>query len=358
MKHLLIMALLLLAAACADEGTAGPAGRGTRLCGLDFVDLAEGGSYDANLAIATNLGVDCTTLHIPWTLIETNSGSGTNSGVLTDPYDNALAAYDMLCTATGLKLALTLRPVDLTGKTVPDDLATLRFSDPVLITRFCKMVDFVFARIDWRHLTSLQLGNEIDFYDPGTDTDFWDDYPLFLAAVNAYLTNTRPGLKTGFTITYEGAMGVQGDRWRQWAAVTGRIGVTYYPNQAGFQVKEPSAVAGEISALCTAYPGVDIYLQEAGYQTSAVCGSSPQQQADFISALFAAWDSHAGRIPVLCLTRLYDYSPEHATNIAGGYGIGDFAFIEYLRTLGLAAYDGTAKPGLAVLSNELRTRGW
>jgi hypothetical protein len=355
----------------ADAGgcTAAPVAHGSRALGMDILDVNPGGAFSDNVARLTTARGSYLTLHLPWTAIETTSGSGTQSGTLVDPgAPPALAGFDGLAASSGVKVSLTIRPVDATGKTVPADLASLDFGSATAIQRFENVLDFVLSKIAPAHLVNLMVGNEVDNFDPGADHNFWVGYAQFLAAVRAYVDAKYPGLPVGFTATLAGWT-VPGQQTRDgwptgqvlttWASHVDAAGVTYYPLNADFTMKSPAVVAGDFAALLAAVPApLPVHLQEVGYATSSTCASSEAAQAQFLCEVFAAWDAHADRIPRLALLRLDDVTQAQALTLAGPYGTTAMTFTEYLRTLGLYQVTGQPKAGYQTLVTEASRRGF
>lgn len=335
------------------EGEA--AARGERLLGIDLLNVDASGAFEGNLSAARELGVDFIALHVAWTQLEEAPG------VYTDP-GGALAALAGVARAEGWRFSVTLRPVDLTGKTVPADLAGLRFNDPALIARFNAVVDFVLSIVEPELLVSLQIGNEIDAFDAsGEAATFWSDYGVFLDAVVQHVHAAAPEARVGFTGTLEGlTRGTLHDLgvFTAYAGVVDVVGVTWYPQEGNFQVREPEEAALDLDRLVEAFPGTPLVLQEVGYQTSATCGSSPEAQARFFCAAFAAWDRHREQIVSFNLLRLNDLSAEQAALDAGPYGLESPEFLEYLQTLGIRTFEGEEKPAFGVVEGEAARRGW
>jgi hypothetical protein len=330
------------------------------------LDVNAAESFETNLALAEQLHVSYLTLHLPWTAIETTAGAGETSGVLVDP-DSALSSFAAIAARDGIALSLTLRPIDATGKTVPADLAQTRFSDTALITRFERVIDFALEKLPQSALVSLMIGNEIDNYDPGADADFWVDYGQFLGALRAHVAQRHPGLKLGFTATFAGLtdpMRKTANGWpaqqimQTFAQQVDLVGVTYYAVSADFVHRSPDAPHQDLSLLTAAVPMErPIAIQEAGYATAAGTGSSESAQARFFCELFRAWDRHATRIPLLAVLRLNDVTDAKARELAGPYGLGTPAFIEYLRTLGLRSVSGANKPAFSSVEHAAKLRG-
>jgi hypothetical protein len=337
--------------------------RGDRLLGVDILDLAAEGTFQDNIQRARALGAQFISLHTTWTQFETSPG------VLADPHDLIRTFIDVL-QAHDLKLALTVRPIDLTGKTVPSDLRTTRFRDPVMIQRFQDLLAFLFALTGSDgsttlqvFLTSLQVGNEIDEYDSSSEhPDFWSDYGRFLFETNRFVgSQISADIPVGFTGTLRGLV-EESSRpiFQALAGAVDVVGVTYYPMNSQFQVEDPSVVAQDLQDLVDAFPGRTLYLQEVGYPTSSANASDPDGQADYFRSLFLAWDTHRQTIPLVNIVRLQDVSRSTAEGLAGEYGSADEGFVEYLRTFGLRTHPGGGadKPAYQVVREEAIRRGW
>lgn len=363
--------LILSLASCSADGPKGtdsgiieptscnssPIAKGTRLLGIDLLDINETGSFDNNLSKAEEFRYEFVALHVAWTSIETQKETYEDPG-------NSLTLLNDVVNNNDLKFSLTIRPIDITGKTVPSDLATTRFNDPEMIQRFKNLLDFVLTRVSYQRLTSLQVGNEIDGYNTSLeDPEFWSDYGIFLTQINAYLDASYPGLKMGYTGTFHGMtkgplkeLGV----FTALATAVDILGVTYYPINSDFSVMSPDVINNDLNTLIAEFPSSTIYLQEVGYQTSETNQSSNIKQSQFVCDFFSAWDDHTEAIQLVNWVRLNDVSATYAQELAGPYDINGEGFTEYLRTLGLRTYDGegTDKEAFGTLVKEATKRGW
>jgi len=138
--------------------------------------------------------------------------------------------------------------------------------------------------------------------------------------------------------------------------------LTYYPLNTDFSVRPVSAVATDFALMTTEIPGKNILLQECGYPSSPVNRSSEVLQADFISAVFDAWDNHRNRIRLVDLAWQYDVSSTTVDQWVIDFGMtgnpDEAAFRAYLGTLGLGNYDSTEKAAMQRLRDELQARKW
>lgn len=363
-KLVICLSFLLLAACANDDDTPTPTEfecnqsiepKDGRLLGVDILDETSGSDFSNNFNQARRAGIDFIHLHLPWTSIETSPENFEDPG-------NALATFNNFITQNNIKFNLTIRPIDLTGKTVPEDLVSVRFNNSIMIERFAEVLDFVFTKIDPARLTNIQIGNEIDGYDTSAEpSTFWSDYGEFLFAINTYLDQNYPGLKMGFTGTFEGLTKGQLHDLGVFTALAGVVdvvGVTYYPKDENFNVDPVDVPFTDLATLSAEFPDKTIYLQEVGYHTSDVTSSNEQKQAEFVCNMFAAWDKHKEQIPLMLWVRLNDVTTSKAQDLAGPYGLSSEPFIEYLRTLGLRTESGNDKLGFEIFVNEAQERGW
>lgn len=348
---------------CATECNDECSPKEERLLGYDILDLTENGSFDDNLTKAKSLGLEFMSLHLHWNQIETEKE------LFSDPY-GALRSLNDLAVADNLKFALIISPIDIPGKVTPADLLELQFDSEEMILRFTGLIDYILSIVDPEILTSLSVGNEIDAYNWSGNNDSTAAYTIFLTAIEEYLDSY--GVKLAFTGTLGGlTSGTFRDQgiWTAMAAEVDVVHVTYYPMNDNMKVKSPDSAADDLALLVsefsetTAADGgiIPIFIQEVGYQSSSVCGSSEKKQADFFYYFFLAWDTHRDIIKQASILRLNDVSRAQAEITAETYGLTDNnLFIEYIRTLGLVTYNGTGtdKTAVSVIKTETARRGW
>ncbi len=327
--------------------------KGDRKVGMDILDMNENNDFDQNVAIAKDMGIEFLPMHFDWNFIESSPGT------YEDPY-SFLELISLYASQNDFKLNLTLRPIDIPGKMVPSDLFEIRFNDPQMINRLEQLIDFIFTIVDPDLVMNFQIGNEIDGYDTSNEpATFWDDYGIFLQEITAYFHTNYPGIKTGFTATYDG-LTENPARYNILLQNVDVLGVTYYPHENGFNVKNPDCPFNDLANLVSHYDTKPIYMQEIGYQTSSVNNSSEYKQAEFYCNLFKAWDQHATQIETLSILRLNDLSMQDAEESAGAYGLNNEDFIEYLRTLGIRTYEneGANKQAFDVIKTSMEVHGW
>jgi len=138
--------------------------------------------------------------------------------------------------------------------------------------------------------------------------------------------------------------------------------LTYYPLNADFTMRPVSTVATDFTLMVNAIPGKNILLQECGYPSSLVNNSSEAQQADFVTAVFEAWDNNINRIRLIDLSWQYDVSSSTVDQWVIDFGmtgnLNETAFRGYLGTIGLNNFDSTEKAAMQRLGDELQVRKW
>jgi hypothetical protein len=307
---------------------------------------------------AMGIGVRVVKVSLDWALLEPSVGS----------YDNTLPAIvnSFYPTQTG-DLALILRPLDTAGPSMPAELVGRAYDDPAVIAAFENFLTNLHAqlpalnasgKLKWMH-----IGNEIDAY-LGSDAAGWAQWQSFFQAVKAKAKSLwGPGLEVSSIAQFS----VLNDPNRLALYLNllpdlDTAVLTYYPLNADFTVRPVSAVETDFAHMVDTIPGKNIVLQECGYPSSTVNNSSEPMQADFISAVFGAWDNHGDRIRLIDLAWQYDVAPGTVDQWVIDYGMegspNEAAFRGYLGTLGLADYDGTEKEAMQRLRDELQARTW
>ncbi len=350
------------------ETGAGDAGedvvpRHARTLGLD-INAAADGKYLTALGIARDAGVVQTiNVTIDWAGMETSPDAGPDAGDAGDEggtaYFNPNLHIANLVFAGTTKVSLAFRAVDTTGPVLPADLAGRPFDAPEIAARYNAAQDYVFGEIPDLTLAMYVIGNEVDL-PFGTDAAKWGAYKTFFDAAAAHARALRPGVKVGSVVTLAAAIS-HPELVAPLLTNADFLGITYYPLKADFTVRPVTDVRADVDALVARYPSTPIFFREAGYPSSPDVGSSPEQQAAFVTALLRAWDANEARIPVLTFFTMNEYSPAALTQLAQYYGSSDPKFLAYLGSLGLRTYapgSGANKPGWEALTRGAHARGW
>ena len=109
------------------------------------------------------------------------------------------------------------------------------------------------------------------------------------------------------------------------------VGVSYYPLNSDFSVRDPVVVGHDFKQLHELFPQRIFLVYQIGYPLSPKIGSSEEQQSLFIGEVFKAWDQYAETMPLMIFSWLHDISPETLQSFEEFYGLSDKDFLAFLR---------------------------
>jgi hypothetical protein len=341
----LAIQICLLAGVGAAEDNA-VAAKGDRLLGMGINEGAIG--FEQAFAAARGAGMQFTELATQWDDIEPKPGEFSNQWL-----DIANAYYP----AVGIRLVISLNPIDTNRLRLPADLRDKPLDDPSVIERYNKAADYVLSRVAESQLVAFAIGNEIDGY-LGADEKKWRQYERFFKATSKHIRNLRPGVTVGAKIMLPSLIGPNAAFARAVNEHADAVLTTYYPLGDGFRVKTPENVAKDLNAVFAQYKEMTVYLLEAGCPSSHFLGSSEARQETFVRNLFRFWDNHRQRLRVVNFIWLHDISDAEVQSYTKYYKLDQRGFVEYLGTLGLRHHDGRDKEAFTTLRREAKSRGW
>ncbi|HVN78503.1 MAG TPA: hypothetical protein VMW38_05850 [Terriglobia bacterium] len=324
--------------------------KGSRLLSIN-PNMSEDNDYERSFTMAQRVGMQQLSLPLDWRDIEVHPG------IYRNPY---LKIANNYYPPKKVAVDLAIRPVSTNRKSVPDDLTLLAFSDAQMISRFQKLMDFVFSQTSQLTLSSIVIGAECDLYFKKDET-LWKQYTVFCKSIAKYLRTRKAGVPIAFEATYPGLVGTCKEELKTLNQFSDVVGVSYYPVGANFVVKDPSTVKDDFQAITSIYPNRKLYFYQFGYPSSQILNSSEEKQAKFIEAAFAAWDAYATQIGMINFTPMTDCSEKETASQAHYFGLTqNSGFSEFLQTLGLRRYpkSGEDKPAFLALQREAKARGW
>ena len=168
------------------------------------------------------------------------------------------------------------------------------------------LIDALAPHLD-ENVRYLSIGNEVDAY-LSNHPDEWDAYTRFYNAA-AYVRLVLPGVQVGVTVTYGGTQADPVEVARLTASSDVFI-MTYYPLNADFTTQAPESPLTDFPRMIAMMGEKPLLLQEVGYPAGEGLGSSEAQQAEFIQAVFDAWDAAGAKIPFLNLFAMGDFSDQ------------------------------------------------
>ena len=323
-----------------------PQPQGKRLIGHGISEGAVG--FGKAFALARDAGLEFIELPLAWDAIETAAGTYGNKN---------LQIANVFFPAQGIKVFLTVNPIDTNNLRIPTDLQNKTFDDPEVIERYNRLIDYVFIQIPDLEVIGFGIGNEIDAY-LANNKSRWRQYRKFYETTRQYVKSKRPELKVGTKAMMYGHIFNHTAALKKMNQHSDLIMVTYYPLREEFRLREPSVVHDHFKSLTSIYKGRPISILEIGYPSSTYLKSSEKKQAAFIRELFTAWDNHRSQIRHMNFMWLHDVPDSKLKEFETYYGFSSKEFIEFLATLGLRTYEGKDKLAFKELKRQAYLRDW
>lgn len=342
-RRLAQLAALLLAgvfAGCSKNSPTGPPGSFTpALVGIaaNPTDATIADSTGSAVLTARALGSNVFQMGDLWSALEPSPGAiqlGTLPATLTQLEALGFAPY------------YNLRIIDTNVLGVPADLSARAFDDPALVARADAIVDTLINLFAQHHLAAFSFGNEVDAYLGAHSAQL----PAFRALLVREAGRVRarlPALPVGCCTESppQNTFAWVGDTLNRYTDVAI---YTYYPFQPGmdFVHRPTSTFESDMGAMIARHAPQPIALQEVGYSSSAVNGSSPAAQADMVGR-FRRYMANAPRSEVLFGSwfLMTDWSSATLNRLFAYYGYVSPGFSAYLGNLGLRDSLGVPKPG-------------
>jgi len=367
LNKLMSLLLLLLLTSCGGSGSnlggnnVGEfVAQGSRILGMDVKNIALV-DYATAYGQATALGVREVSVSLDWALFEP-----TTVGNYTDP-DGILPALDTFYPMQTGDVTLVLRPLDTPGPRLPADLAGLPFDSLLVINAFKDFLTHLHSQLPTLNASGklkwIHVGNEIDA-TLGSNATQWIQWQIFFNAAKAHIRTLWGTDVVVSSIVQFSALTSNSIRplYLSFLPDLDSAALTYYPLNEDFTVKPPSVVAADFDFITSAIVNKPVLLQECGYPSGTLNASSESQQADFVTAVFDAWDTHRDRINLIDFAWQYDVDEVTVDQWVIDFGMSgqtnEDKFRSYLQTLGLSNNDSSEKLAFQRLKDELQTRSW
>jgi hypothetical protein len=197
----------------------------------------------------------------------------------------------------------------------------------------------------------ISIGNEVDAYLKEKP----EQIPTFrklLDNVRGTLSREFPGipLTTNFT---HGALRDLRTRYKVIDDALAFASFTYYPMDPDFTFHPPDTAASSVAEMVRAARGRKLYIQEVGYSSSPLLGSSPERQARFFENFFKAVRAHQRNILAAHVLWASDLPEAVTQQLSEYYKLpGAERFKAFLATMGLHDTQGHPKPAWQVYRDE------
>jgi hypothetical protein len=285
-----------------------------------------------NLAISA--GVKGALLTWKWSDLEPSPGVYNLS-----PFQQAVQYFS----GSGFDILVGIQVIDTVSRAVPSDLQAAPFNSPQMTSRFHALLDRIAPSLG-ANVKYVSIGNEVDVYLAAHGSE-WTPYQTFYEDGLAYLHQKAPEIQVGVTTTFAGASGTTQAQVSELNSRSDVLILTYYPLHGDFQVNSPESPVKDFPAMILLGGGKPIVLQEIGYPSNSLNGSSEAMEAQFVTQAFESWRNAGSRISYFNYFLEHDFSQTDCDSFGEFYGISnDVAFESYLCSLGLRRVDGTPKP--------------
>ena len=288
--------------------------------------------YVNAVQLAHDAGVKGNEFTEKWSVLEPSQGD-----LKIADFADGMNSYESFFPDTAL---LGIQVLNTTAKETPSDLMNVSFDDPQMLMRFNALIDALLTKLTTppRYLS---IGNEVDVY-LGNHPHEWAAYKTFYDGAVAHVHQVAPQIQVGVTATYGGLL-QHTDEVTALNQHSDIFILTYYPLKADFSVQSADAPLTDFPKMVELADGLPVVLQEVGYPSAELLGSSQDAQAQFVTSVFTAWESAGDAIPFLDFFLLTDMSENFCSTLESYYGLKHPNFHAYLCTLGLRAADGTPK---------------
>jgi hypothetical protein len=244
----------------------------------------------------------------------------------------------------GREVFFGFQPINTTKRDIPSDLEHTRWDDPALIERYRELLDHL-ASESPAQPKYISIGNEVDIYFQKHPDEFSSYLRFYKAAYD--LTHLKfPDSQIGVTVTHWGILTEGHESINQLLAISDIAIFTYYPLK-DLDPLPLDQIENSLDAIVLAAQGKPVVLQEIGFPSGTLVGSSEEMQAAFLTNIITGIKARP-EFTFASIFLLHDFSPAFCDQLAGYFGVSgsdDDArkFRDVLCTLGLRKSDGQEK---------------
>lgn len=297
--------------------------------------------FVAAFALAADAGVTGDFLSKQWSEIEPSTGN-----YQLEDTENYLSFVNGFYDYT---LFVGIQVINTTARETPADLLDVPFDDPRMIAAFKALFDALRPSLT-ENIRYFSIGNEVDVY-LNAHPDEWATYKTFFDAAAQYVRQSAPWLQVGVTVTY-GSAQIDAEKVEHLTENADIVILTYYPFLEALMVDDPAAPLADFPRMLELGGGRPVILQEVGYPSAEMLGSSVDRQAQFVRVVFDAWEAAGDSIPFLNFFLLHDFTEQMCSDFELYYAFPNERFHAMLCSLGLRQPDGTPKPAWEVFVEE------
>lgn len=301
------------------------------------------GDYDKEYKDILAAGAKGAQINVPWSALNP-TGSTYSLSALQNPYSGLVTLVQDGYEAILLNIPI----IAITTRAMPSDIASLDFADPLVKQRVYALINQLLGVLP-DQVRYVSFGNEVDTYFASHPTE-WGSYMNLVNNAKTYLKASRPGIQVGVTTTFDGATVRSKDQIQKLNEQMDVVILTYYPiDGITFKPRNPDTVSADVDAMVEISGDKSVVIQEWGYPSSSVLGSSEYSQAEFIFNSFTELENQGkAKFPFVSFFKYRDWNGAYVQTFTAR-NPGD-PFFEFMSSLGLKRNDGTSKEAFAVIS--------
>ena len=340
-RRLLSVTLLIIFSMCSEERpdyTKGLVGLSLQLHQNSSQGL-EG--YLESVEYVTSKGVNIFGMSPEWIELEPSIGTYSlqefviNPLTLLDPKKTKFKSY-----------ILVVKTIDTNRKTIPSDLMSKSFDDPVVINRFINLLDELALIESTERISHILIGNEVDGYLTSNPASLNGFSSFYEQSVN-HIHQKLPWVKVGTIITFN-SLSTNPIVFNTLKPYSDFICYTYYPTDASnpnWQMRAPTEVTSDMRFMANKAGDKPFAFTEIGYPSSTSNNSSESLQKKFIENMFESLRPYKEnrKLEFIYYHGLYDYPPDFCEPYAQAQGVDLTYLCGFMNSLGLNHYD-TSEP--------------
>lgn len=241
---------------------------------------------------------------------------------------------------------LVIKMIDTNRKTLPADLISKSFDDPLVINRFLSLLDNLAGVESIERISHILIGNEVDGYLTANPASL-NAFSLFYQQSVNRIHQKMPWVKVGTIITFN-SLSTSPLVFNTLTPHSDFICYTYYPTDASnpnWQMRAPTDVANDMAFMANQAGDKPFAFTEIGYPSSTNNNSSESLQQQFVENMFESLRSYQEKrkLEFIYFHGLYDYPPDFCEPYAQAQGVDPTYLCGFMNSLGLNHYD-TSEP--------------
>ncbi|MCZ8021711.1 MAG: hypothetical protein O9294_08120 [Cytophagales bacterium] len=311
--------------------------------------------YLESVEYVTSKGVNIFGMSPEWIELEPSIGTYSlqefviNPLTLLDPDKTKFKSY-----------ILVLKMIDTNRKTLPSDLISKSFDDPVVINRFLSLIDNLASVESIDRISHILIGNEVDGYFTSNPTSLNDFSSFYQQSVN-HIHQKMPWVKVGTIITFN-SLNTNPIVFNTLTPNSDFICYTYYPTDVSnpnWQMRTPSDVIDDMAIMADKAGDKPFAFTEIGYPSAPSNNSSESLQRLFIENMFDVLRPYKEnrKLEFIYYHGLYDYPPDFCEPYAQAQGVDPTYLCGFMNSLGLNHYD-TSEPKQSWVSFVDKLKDW